>query len=219
MDGTENPQPSQKKESLVDHITSDLFHLHARVADATNTLWLFDNYAYQDASSNTGWSAEIVAAYFVKGTGSGLDKASCNVLDALGVAKGSEQEQIVRQRLLPLVEEISPITSVDVRSGHQAITLGPSGENGISSDVKQIGKPGNVNGDKMIGVPVQQTLFPGVEMETCFAVEDGWGVISGTRDNIIVVFPHIDSLSLQTLMIPSKSLSLRRLLEYFILLL
>ncbi|KXJ86781.1 hypothetical protein Micbo1qcDRAFT_125763 [Microdochium bolleyi] len=157
-----------------------------RTIGADDTVWLLDNTAYRNAKTGK-WETEYVAAMFSQ-------HASCTIVDAVNaVAQQIDLQEAddgyptLEERLMPFLQDIRPGTTVRVLHGGQSppLKLGPSGRNGISSDIKQI--PDSTDG-------LVTTTFAKVpkgangilEGRTFYAEPEGWGVISDVDDTIKV---------------------------------
>lgn len=152
-----------------------------RITD-NDTVWLLDNTAYRTADNE--WQAEFVAAEFDKSTGAEVSKVGAEVAEKIGIGKGSAQETIIRDRLIPFVQAVLPARVVKVDFAKQVeLKLGPSGRNGISSDIRALPEFGN--GEvvpSQADVPQQTNGI--LEMNTVYAEPEGWGLISDIDDTI-----------------------------------
>lgn len=145
-----------------------------------NTVWLLDNVAYRNATTGD-WEAEFVTAVFDKGTGLEVSTVVADLAEKLGVGRGDAQEERIRDRLIPFMQQILPARVVNVNfAGRELIKCGPGGRNGISSDIKRVQpfKDGDIV-DSPAAVP--QGADGILEMRTVFAEPEGWAVISGRR--------------------------------------
>ncbi|KAI1343657.1 hypothetical protein F5Y15DRAFT_172568 [Xylariaceae sp. FL0016] len=156
-----------------------------RQITADDTLWLLDNTAYRNEKTGK-WEAEYVAAMFSQ-------NSSCTVVDAvsaiakkLDMGDDDPNHQTLEERLRPFVQDIKPGTQAQVLyAGSTPMKLGPSGRNGISSDIKQV--PDSTDGTL---VPTFAKVPKGanglLENKTFYAEPKGWGVISDIDDTIKV---------------------------------
>ncbi|KAI3320575.1 hypothetical protein HD806DRAFT_524611 [Xylariaceae sp. AK1471] len=156
-----------------------------RPVTAQDTVWLLDNTAYRNEKTGR-WEAEYVAAVFSQ-------HSSCAVIDAVGaIAKKVELEErdpaykTIEERIRPFVQDIKPGTQVKaLYEGKSPLKLGPSGPNGISSDIKRLA--GSSDGEI---VPTFAHVPSGanglLEMRTFYADAEGWGVVSDIDDTIKV---------------------------------
>ncbi|KAJ2989689.1 hypothetical protein NUW58_g3344 [Xylaria curta] len=140
-----------------------------RPITASDTVWLLDNTAYRDAKTGL-WEAEYVAAMFSQHSSSAIIDAVSAIADKIDL------------------DECDPARGTHVKAlygGKSLLKLGPSGHNGISSEVKKLhgGKDGEV-------VPTVARVPEGanglLEMKTFHAEAEGWGVISDVDDTIKV---------------------------------
>ncbi|KAH0498640.1 hypothetical protein TgHK011_005883 [Trichoderma gracile] len=185
-------------------------------------VWLFDNTAYKQQQSssssssssssaspsssaaqgdeaNTPWQAEFIMAVFE-------GEPKCKVADIvaglagiIGLADDAEERRTIEERLLPFLWDIRAgrATTVSQHGGAQ-LKLGPSGLNGISTNVLKLvhhrddddGKgEAKAEGEGRAPHTKRATLdVEGVQgvlsMETHFAGPEGWGIISDIDDTI-----------------------------------
>ncbi|KAI9790094.1 MAG: hypothetical protein M1816_005564 [Peltula sp. TS41687] len=171
---------------LIDNLTSYLGSRnpfsHAYNAE-TDELWLFDNTAYRSPRYPHRWMTEVVAAYFRRGSGRDIGKVVADVAEKLGIAKGSREEAIVRERLQPFVDAILPARTVEIAidgDKRKKVKLGSSGRSGISSDLVKL------QGDFKDGQWIESHAIPDPtkKMATRFAEPKGWAIISDVDDTI-----------------------------------
>ncbi|KAL7624758.1 hypothetical protein AAE478_006330 [Parahypoxylon ruwenzoriense] len=149
-----------------------------------DTVWLLDNTAYRDAKTGK-WKAEFTSAAFSQ-------HSSCPVIDTVGAVAGKidldendPSYPTVQERIRPFIQDIRPGSQVKVlHSGKTPLKLGPSGRNGISSDIKILpdGKDGALLVPTFAEVP--RGVDGILEMKTFYAEPEGWGVISDIDDTI-----------------------------------
>ena len=146
---------------------------------ANNTVWLLDNTAYRNPATNN-WEVEVVTAVFDKNTGLSISTVVADLAEKLGIGKGDAQEERIRDRLMPFMQQILPGRIVNINfAGNTLIKCGPGGRNGISSDIKQL--PPFKDGDVVNTSAVVPKGANGIlEMRTVYAEPEGWAVISGT---------------------------------------
>lgn len=164
-------------------------------------VWLFDCTAYRPVHSYPHdpqpWQAEFVASYFKQGRNE-AGRVVSNIADLIGidgqVGKGSTAtRKTIEERVEPFIHAIAAARTVDVtlpirvQDGGQAhshvLSLGPSDNNGISSQVFLTGGDDSFNGQTITVTSV------GDESPTCkarmrFAEPEGWGIISDIDDTI-----------------------------------
>lgn len=152
----------------------------------TDELWLFDNTAYRSPRYPHQWTAEFVAAYFRKGSGKDIGKVVADLVEKLGIARGSQEEATVRQRLQPFVDAILPARTVEIAVGGDEwnrLKLGSSGRSGISSDLLKISQAEFKDGQWIVSHALTD---PTKKMGTRFADPKGWAIISDVDDTIKV---------------------------------
>jgi len=152
---------------------------------SNDTVWLLDNTAYRSAKNNE-WQAEFVAAEFDKDTGVEVSTVVADVAEKLGLGKGDAAEATIQERLIPFVQAVLPARVVHLDfAGQRELKLGPSGRNGISSDIRALPEFGS--GEVVTSVPrVPQGTNGILEMKTVYAEPEGWGLISDIDDTIKV---------------------------------
>ena len=173
----------------IDNLTSwlGLYNPFARAYDPeTEALWLLDNVAWRSPTYPYHWTAEFVAAYFLKNSGKELAEVASYLGRKLGVEKGSRNEETMRQRLKPFVDTILPARTVYVSVGdeEEELRLGPGGRNGISANVLKMPGYGDYDdGDRLDTVAATGQESAEMCMTTVFAEPEGWAVISGNRSS------------------------------------
>ncbi|KAL2264906.1 hypothetical protein VTJ83DRAFT_7416 [Remersonia thermophila] len=144
---------------------------------------LMDNTAFR--GSNGKWEAEFVAAVFEQcGPVTAIDLVG-DVASMLGLSNEDQGEQTIEKRISPFIMEPQPGRQVRINfdDGKKEIVLCPSGENGISSDVKEV--PGASGGYVARSVAIVPPGASGMfEMFTFHAEPEGWAVISDVDDTI-----------------------------------
>ncbi|KFX92828.1 hypothetical protein V490_05166 [Pseudogymnoascus sp. VKM F-3557] len=152
---------------------------------SNDTVWLFDNTAYRNPTTNN-WEAEVIAAVFDKETGVKVSLVVADIAEKLGLGHGDEAEARIKDRLMPFMQSVLPGRVVNVDFGRRTqLKLGPGGRNGISSDLRQL--PRHKDGEVVTGVAKVPRGTNGLlEMKTVYAEPEGWGVISDVDDTIKV---------------------------------
>ncbi|KAI1813833.1 hypothetical protein GGS20DRAFT_577316 [Poronia punctata] len=154
-----------------------------RSITAEDTVWLLDNTAYRNERTGR-WEAEFVAAMFSQHT-------SCTVLDVvttvakkIGLEDHDPAYKTLEERLYPFLQSIKPATQLDVLyKGQSRMRLGPSGVNGIASELRAL--PGGRDGEVVTtSARVPQGANGILEMKTVFADAEGWGIVSDIDDTI-----------------------------------
>ncbi|KAF2104063.1 hypothetical protein NA57DRAFT_62792 [Rhizodiscina lignyota] len=178
--------PSRRRADLIDTFTSWLGQknpIHHRVDPAKDSVWLLDNTAYRPPHADAEqWEAEFVIAYFIKNSGEDVSKIAADVAEKIGIGAGDAQEKTIAERLQPLLDSILPAHTVSVDINPNGSTqLGPSDENGISSQLVNIWDD-RADGDTRVFNAVGiQSATP---CRTTFAEPSGWAVISDIDDTI-----------------------------------
>ncbi|KAG0126829.1 hypothetical protein HOY82DRAFT_593632 [Tuber indicum] len=156
-------------------------------------VWLFDNTAFPTPGQPGKWSAEFVAAYFDKDSGSDAARVVAGVADLLGFAGDEKAEGRIAERVEPFLNRILSKKCVDVMFGGTAseggvdggagiLALGPAEKYGISTN--ELVLPGEGYVDDQV-VESSAVLVRGkATMRTAFAEEVGWGIISDIDDTI-----------------------------------
>lgn len=142
-----------------------------------DTVWLLDNTAYRTSSGK--WQAEFVAAVFDKETGVEISTVVADIAEKVGLGKGNAAEAMIRERLMPFVQNILPGRTVTIDfAKQQELKLGPGGRNGISSDIESV--PSHGDGTIVSSFAKVPTGANGIlQSNTFYAEPEGWGVISG----------------------------------------
>ena len=149
-----------------------------RSITSDDTVWLLDNTAYRNEKTGH-WEAEYVAAMFSQHSSCPIVDTIDAIADKIELGKHDPGYATLEKRIAPFVQDIKPGTTVDVLyEGESRMKLGPSGHNGISSEVQAL--PGAHDGKI---VPTFARVPKGangvLEMRTVYAEPEGWGVISG----------------------------------------
>ncbi|KAL6853274.1 hypothetical protein J3F83DRAFT_510194 [Trichoderma novae-zelandiae] len=156
-------------------------------------VWLFDNTAFlpQSPSATTGdtdnapWQAEFIMAVFEGEPKCKVADIVAGVAGIVGLADDAAERKTIEERLLPFLWDVRAARTTTVsQQGGLELKLGPSGFNGISTNVL-----GLVHDDKAASHTRETTCdVEGVEgvlsMETHFAGPEGWGIISDIDDTI-----------------------------------
>lgn len=178
-----SPAPDDRP-SITTNILSFLGAWNPRPHPITSndTVWLFDNTAYRNPTTNN-WEAEVIAAVFDKETGVKVSLVVADIAEKLGLGHGDEAEERIKDRLMPFMQSVLPGRVVDVDFGRRTqLKFGPGGRNGISSDIRQL--PRHKDGDVVTSVAMVPKGTNGIlEMKTVYAEPDGWSVISGMLRN------------------------------------
>ncbi|KAJ5238298.1 hypothetical protein N7468_002917 [Penicillium chermesinum] len=168
----------------------------------TNTVWLFDNTAYQssipaspkpDQAHSTAWRAEVVACIFESQGRKDVGKFVATIADQLGIdgaVGGADEEtrQRIEKRVQPFLDQVSPgrtITmDITIQDKAQSHSLGPSDRNGIISQVVELGSNESLHDQTYIASQAQSFENAHSSMKTYFAAPEGWLVVSDIDDTI-----------------------------------
>ncbi|KAL4990489.1 hypothetical protein BDW68DRAFT_185640 [Aspergillus falconensis] len=203
---TKDPTLSQKLErvsqswkrysSMIRVVSSTLLGQPSQVADVPHTVWLLDNTAYRHPASHVSgephsWRVEVVACVFRKDSRRDISKFVAAVADLIGLdgALGTEKEirHRIARRLQPFLYHVVADHSMMLElplPNHttQIHRIGPTGDNGIASQVLNTGVRHVEDGlrvrSHVRGVRDRAT------METTFAGPEGWLVVSDIDDTI-----------------------------------
>ncbi|KAJ5818712.1 hypothetical protein N7474_004303 [Penicillium riverlandense] len=157
----------------------------ARPADATkNSVWLFDNTAYQNDDGK--WQAEVVACIFEKEGRDDIGKFVANIADQVGIDGEVGGDNVVRKRIedrvRPFLDPVSPARTLTLLESEQMHALGPSDRNGIISQTVDMSSEGISDG--MSVQPQVQGFSMEMPTNTVFAKPEGWLVVSDIDDTI-----------------------------------
>ncbi|PTB71592.1 hypothetical protein M440DRAFT_1395524 [Trichoderma longibrachiatum ATCC 18648] len=140
--------------------------------------------------NNTPWQAEFIMAVFEGEPKCKVADIVAGVAGLVGLADDAEERKTIEQRLLPFLWDIRAGRATTVsQHGGAELKLGPSGLNGISTNVLELTHDGETNAGGEASHTKRATLdVEGVEgvlsMETHFAGPEGWGIISDIDDTI-----------------------------------
>ncbi|KHN99245.1 uncharacterized protein MAM_02943 [Metarhizium album ARSEF 1941] len=161
-----------------------LFQPFAKPATDNDVIWLLDNTAYKSMSTGA-WQAEFVAAVFEREDKETLVDMVTAVIRAVGLADDATRRKTVEERLLPFLWDIRPATMVTASQSSRELKLGPTNTNGLTSNVLNVSSSGRgslVKASTKIGDGRGSI----VNMQTYYAGDDGWGIISDVDDTIKV---------------------------------
>ncbi|KAL4972794.1 hypothetical protein BDW66DRAFT_162570 [Aspergillus desertorum] len=203
---TKAPTPPQKLErffqswkrysSIMRAVVSTILKQPSHVADIQHTVWLLDNTAYRHPASHLSgephsWRVEVVACVFRKDSRRDISKFVAAIADLIGLdgALGTEKEirHRIARRLQPFLYHVVANHSMMLElplPNHttQVHQIGPTGDNGIASQVLNTGVRHIEDGlrvrSHVRGVRDRAT------METTFAGPEGWLVVSDIDDTI-----------------------------------
>jgi hypothetical protein len=152
---------------------------HTHPVGKDDLVWLFDNTAHRNQKGE--WEAECVAAFFRKGSGKDLSRAVADIAEKLGLGKGDEAEKTIAKRLQPFADVIEPAKTMRIRIGQAGeLQLGPSGPDGVSSDVHLLPGSGYLDGKAVHPIAVLGKDDPREIKATMNIAEPyGWAVVSG----------------------------------------
>lgn len=150
-------------------------------------VWLLDNTAFKPppCGASSPWHAEFVTAVFEREAKGRVADMVTSVVRAVGLADDAVERKTVEERVMPFLWDVRPARTITaVHAQHDThIRLGPTNVNGIASNVLKI--PSSSEGSL---VKASTRLGGGegaiVDMQTYYAGPDGWGIISGARDDV-----------------------------------
>ncbi|RFU80625.1 actin filament organization app1 [Trichoderma arundinaceum] len=148
-----------------------------------DVVWLFDNTAFK-AAEHEPWQAEFIMAVFESEPKCKVADIVAGIAGIIGLADDAEERKTIEERLLPFLWDIQSARTTTVSQGDLALKLGPSGFNGISTNVLKL-----LHNSKGSFTTKETTCdVEGVEgvlsMKTHFALPEGWGIISDIDDTI-----------------------------------
>lgn len=149
----------------------------------TDVVWLLDNVAFRGPGGS--WQAEFVSATFSSKIPAKFVDIVGDIANQLGLAKGDKEEEVIERRIVPFVMDVLPGRQVKLKfDGSSILRLAPGGRNGITSDVKKLGRS-NPKTNVVVSTADVPTGSTGIlEMKTVFAEPEGWAVISDVDDTI-----------------------------------
>lgn len=162
-------------------------------------VWVLNNTAYRPVKAGNDtvqpWEAEFVACFFRTGR-KDIAKTVSTIADLIGLdgkaGADPETKKRIEERLRPFVEAIAPARTAEViipcsndSSPPHKRHLGPSNQNGISSQILPTGGSSEMDGKSVTGTSADG-LFADLKFTTRFAGREGWGIISDVDDTIKV---------------------------------
>ena len=150
----------------------------------TDNLWLSDNYAFPNAASPSGWTAEFTAAFFIANSCKDLASVVASIAATLEMSEDEVAQSLIEERVQPFLDVILEGRTVEVDFGATALSLGPSGSGGTSTDLVNVA--GMFENNQVVRARARLpsgfgTAHAEADMETRFVGNDGWAVISGKR--------------------------------------
>ena len=144
--------------------------------------------ALQRAGDRSGWEVELVAAYFVKDSGSETSRVVAQLARLLHIGESDvASRERIAARLEPFTATVLPKRTVRVAVGDaERQTLGPSNYSGISQAVHALHIAPPRVPDMWTTAPVDVPASASMPGHTVFAEAEGWGVISDIDDTIKV---------------------------------
>ena len=158
-----------------------------------DVVWLFDNTAFKPSRLGS-WQAEFVAAVFEQEPKCTVADMVSGIAGKLGLADDAEQLKTIEERLMPFLWDIRPGRQIRAVQDQKEIKLGPTGPNGISSDIIRI--PTSESGTLVKTSASTPSGTQGLlDAHTYFADPDGWAIISGVPLplRLIHLFPAVSS--------------------------
>lgn len=181
-DDLQDPHPPQINTLSVTGLRSKLgfFNFFGKKPVSKGDLvWLFDNTAFRP-NRMSSWQAEFVTAVFEKETANRLVDLAATIARIVGLADDAKERETIEQRLQPFAWDIRVGRSavISQEGSRKTIKLGATGSEGCSSDIVKISSH-----SKGSFVKASAVVTGGVEglldMQTYYAGEDGWAIISG----------------------------------------
>jgi hypothetical protein len=140
-------------------------------------VWLFDNTAFR-SSATKSWQAEFVAAVFEQDPKCSVVDMVTSIAKTIGLADDAEERATIEERLLPFLWDLRTFTRTRVNILGKELRLGPTGINGISTNLLRT--PSSDAGSLVKASSSTPNGVQGIlEMQTYYAEPEGWGIISG----------------------------------------
>lgn len=158
-----------------------------RPVTAYDAVWLLDNTAFKSPTGD--WQAEFVAAVFERNSRPKRIDLVTRVASMLKIADDADEKKVLEERMMPFLWEIRPARKIKVDHQGKILKLGPTGRNGISTDIVKL--PAQPNGTTVKSTAAVSRGATGVlEMKTVFAEPQGWAVISGMSTRMHLMHGH-----------------------------
>ncbi|KAG5977161.1 hypothetical protein E4U55_007007 [Claviceps digitariae] len=154
----------------------NIFRPFAKPVTDNEIVWLLDNTAFRTCRAGI-WQAEFVAAIFEREDKQKLVDMVSAVVRALGLTEDTSERSTIEERVLPFLWDVCPARTVIAEQQSSKLKLGPSNINGLSSNMMDIPN------SEMGSLVMTSTKLGGgrgsiTNMQTYYAGEDGWGIIS-----------------------------------------
>lgn len=171
----------------------------AHAADPNkNTVWLFDNTAFQpvseDGKHSDSWHTEVVASIFQADGRKDIGKFVAKVANEIGlddVPDNDDKKEVrerIEKRVQPFIDQVSPSRTVQldvkVDGAIQTHPLNPSDSNGIISQNIELGSAGLEDGTVVHPTIQDFTQQPAATADTHFAAPEGWLIVSDIDDTV-----------------------------------
>lgn len=151
-------------------------------------VWVLDNTAYQ--SSDGKWEAEFITSVFRQNTG--VQRTSdliVSCLEKFGFISGERDKARLQERLTPCLQSLLPGRTVKIdfnKKRNIRMKMSPSGLGGISRNIKSL--PAFEDGKMVTSLAKVPLGTRGIlQMKTQYAEPEGWAVISGWFELLIMV--------------------------------
>jgi hypothetical protein len=142
-----------------------------------DVVWLFDNTAFKPSRFGS-WQAEFVTAVFEQEPKCAVVDIVATVARIIGLADNSAEMKTIEERLIPFLWDIRPGRHTRAITQKKEVKLGPTGPNGVSSDILKI--PDAESGTLVkTSASVPSGTKGTLQMQTFYADPDGWAVVSG----------------------------------------
>lgn len=148
-----------------------------KAVSGRDTVWLLDNTAFKGANGDQ-WEAEFVAAVFEQDPKCKVVDVVTSLAKTLGLADDAEEKKTIEERLMPFLWDIQVARIVKADHKGKELKLGPTSVNGITTNTLQVSE--DEEGSRVQSKAKVPNGVKGIlEMQTHYAGEEGWSVISG----------------------------------------
>lgn len=172
--------PESRRQNKVTQLLSYLGSRNPLPVPITDgdVVWLMDNVAFRGAGGE--WHAEFVAAAFEQRPSLKIVDLVGDIASKVGLSRGDWEEKTIERRIAPFVMQVLPGRQIRINFDRSTkLKLGPGGRNGISSDVKRLGRAPRRRPVAKSTADVPSGVVGMLEMKTVFAEPEGWATISG----------------------------------------
>ncbi|KAG6018211.1 hypothetical protein E4U43_007052 [Claviceps pusilla] len=154
----------------------NIFRPFVKPVTNNEIVWLLDNTAFKTSRAGN-WQAEFVAAVFEREDKQKLVDMVTAVAQAVGLTDDALERRTIEERVLPFLWDVRPARTITAMQQSLNLKLGPSNINGLSSNVMDIS---NNEMGSLVRTSTKLGCGKGsiTDMQTYYAGEDGWGIIS-----------------------------------------